>query len=341
MMGSSHAVLGIALTAGALQTLNPVLLGIAAAGSLLPDIDSSQSIAGRIFSPISSELQRRGVVHRTITHSWVAILIVCVLATPIWWLWSQAAYALVLGFCAGILGDMLTSNGVEFFWPSTARDVLIDHPRLRFATGSLNEFLVTVVITAAAVGIFNLVSAGGLIRAIGQWSGSPAAAIDFYNRNYAEFLIEADVSGWTSAARVPVNQQFRVLRLEGATFILQDPQGFLHRASQSDAGEILIDKIRTQRGKPVSTEIRTLQLNDQPILATLAKLPLSKEVYVSGELATDDPTELQFPKSTEWFWPVVATGTGVRLHAARLEQLQDLGNRYGTGTLTVMIVNGR
>jgi hypothetical protein len=50
---------------------------------------------------------------------------------------------------------------------------------------------------------------------------------------------------------------------------------------------------------------------------------------------------LQFPKSTEWFWPVVATGTGVSLHAARIEQLQALGDRYGTGTLTVMIVNGR
>lgn len=38
MMGSSHAVLGIVIASATLQTLHPVLLGIAAAGSLLPDM---------------------------------------------------------------------------------------------------------------------------------------------------------------------------------------------------------------------------------------------------------------------------------------------------------------
>ncbi|OZH55928.1 hypothetical protein AFK68_01455 [Hydrocoleum sp. CS-953] len=74
MLAPTHSAFSILCTAAVLQTVNPVILGIAGAVALLPDIDHSKSISGRLFYPISKFISAR-FAHKTITHSWIAVLI--------------------------------------------------------------------------------------------------------------------------------------------------------------------------------------------------------------------------------------------------------------------------
>ena len=71
MMGVTHAAFGVTLVSLATGTANPMALGIAAAASQLPDVDTSSSVIGRLLLPISSFIEKR-YPHRTVTHSFLA-----------------------------------------------------------------------------------------------------------------------------------------------------------------------------------------------------------------------------------------------------------------------------
>ncbi len=81
----------------------------------LPDIDHARSKINNQFQlfKIVSFLFR----HRGIMHSLLAVLILGVLAYR--YLGHDIAYAFFIGFTAHILGDALTKNGVELFYPLT------------------------------------------------------------------------------------------------------------------------------------------------------------------------------------------------------------------------------
>ena len=80
MLAPTHVAFSILCTSTILQTVNPLILSIAGATSLLPDIDHTQSIYGRIFHPISKQINEK-FGHITITHSWIAVLIILAISS--------------------------------------------------------------------------------------------------------------------------------------------------------------------------------------------------------------------------------------------------------------------
>ena len=77
MMAKSHVVVGLASWVAAapllhLPVTNPLYLGLAVAGSLLPDIDHPQSWVGRRSRPISTAIAS-AFGHRGVTHSAIAV----------------------------------------------------------------------------------------------------------------------------------------------------------------------------------------------------------------------------------------------------------------------------
>ena len=117
MLAPTHVAFSILCTSAILQTVNPLILSIAGATSLLPDIDHTQSIYGRIFYPISKQINEK-FGHRTITHSWIAVLIILAISSIFWIFAPMCAYAIFCGYIFGILGDMFTKNGVNFLFPA-------------------------------------------------------------------------------------------------------------------------------------------------------------------------------------------------------------------------------
>src|ERR1700712_4213634 len=78
MMARSHVIIGVATWIAAAPMLlihpfNPLYLGLAVAGSLLPDIDHPKSWVGRRTRPISTAIATT-FSHRGINHSAIAVI---------------------------------------------------------------------------------------------------------------------------------------------------------------------------------------------------------------------------------------------------------------------------
>jgi inner membrane protein len=91
--------------------------GAAVLGSLLPDLCHPGSYLGKKTSFLSKTISKT-FGHRTITHSWVMILLVMML--PNWIDWTYEG-SLGMGLAAGVIShiilDAATSRGVQLFYP--------------------------------------------------------------------------------------------------------------------------------------------------------------------------------------------------------------------------------
>jgi inner membrane protein len=338
MLAPTHLAFSILCTSAILQTVNPFILSVAGAVSLLPDIDETQSISGRFFYPISKQISKR-FAHRTITHSWIAVLIIFVISSVIWIFAPMYGYGIFCGYIFGILGDMLTKNGVNFAYPAKVSVIIFRNPQLRFKTGSISEFILLIFIFFTTIGVFNLQTKGGFLRIYEQSVGKQSSAIQYFNNHFNEYIIKAKVEGFRVSDRLPINQQYRIIKVDGSVFVLQDNQGYIYRGGSGENVEILIDKIRVNKKARVEIKTKIITLEDEPILEKLNSLQAADEIYIFGSLKeVDDVNNLNYPVSDNYLWPIWVEGEKLAFYAARLEQLE-VDNRYGTGQLTVIMVN--
>ena len=146
MMAGSHVVVGLAAWTWVaphlgLPPLDPLALGLATIGALLPDIDHPSSWVGRRLRLISRPLAAT-IGHRGVTHSAVAVL-VCIVVLR-WQGFHRATIdPLAVGYLSHLAADGLTTSGVRLAWPSTRRQAI---PLCR--TGSLGE---SIIVTGVAL----------------------------------------------------------------------------------------------------------------------------------------------------------------------------------------------
>ena len=101
-------------------------LAAAAAGSLLPDIDTPTSSVGRPFFPLARWINEK-LGHRTATHGLLGALLFGLAVAGLEALarasgplapdGSPLAVCLTLGYLSHVLIDTLNKTGVELFWP--------------------------------------------------------------------------------------------------------------------------------------------------------------------------------------------------------------------------------
>jgi inner membrane protein len=120
MMARSHVVIGAATWIAAapmlhLPSLDPIYLGLAVAGSLLPDIDHPKSWVGRRTRPISTALAA-SLGHRGITHSAIAVVGLTLLLLHAGYQRAGVS-ALAVGYLSHLAADMLTPRGLRLTWP--------------------------------------------------------------------------------------------------------------------------------------------------------------------------------------------------------------------------------
>lgn len=144
MLAISHVVVGGALWWGVAQATGqptePAALGLAALGSLLPDIDHPQSWAGKRLALVSIPLAAL-IGHRGVTHSLIAVAGFVALLAGLGV--NHLAAPLAVGYLAHLLADALTVSGVPLLWPSRRPYGL----RL-IRTGSLAEIALIAVLGA-------------------------------------------------------------------------------------------------------------------------------------------------------------------------------------------------
>jgi inner membrane protein len=125
-----------------------IFFGAAVLGSLLPDLCHPGSFIGRKTNFLSKTISKT-FGHRTITHSWIMILLVMMLPNWLDWTYEESLSAgLVLGVLSHILLDAATTRGVQLFYPLPIRFRL----PLYTKTGSKAEdYIATIISLLAAV----------------------------------------------------------------------------------------------------------------------------------------------------------------------------------------------
>jgi inner membrane protein len=119
-MARSHVVIGIVgwiVVAPLLRmpAVDPTYLGLAAVGSLLPDVDHPKSWVGRRTRPLSTAIAAT-LGHRGVTHSAVAVVGFALLLTYAGF-GHRVIWALGVGYLSHLAADMLTPQGLRLAWP--------------------------------------------------------------------------------------------------------------------------------------------------------------------------------------------------------------------------------
>jgi inner membrane protein len=165
MMGLTHMLISTSAVSIFMQTNDAKLIVVAAVASLMPDIDTSTSPAGRVFFFVARYLERR-FPHRSCTHSLVASLIVAIASYGIVIASNVSmsfAHAFNLSYFFGYFADIFTSSGCEIFWPSKVRGVWPGNRNHRLKTGSPIEFVVMAVLLLLLILSMKINSSGGIL----------------------------------------------------------------------------------------------------------------------------------------------------------------------------------
>lgn len=137
---------GVAVSASA--SLGPaqtgLFLSLAILGSLLPDIDHTESKLGRRIRPISFVITKI-FGHRTLTHSLTLYFFLSVLGYFAFPQYQIQLLAIVVGAISHLLLDSLNPSGVPLFYPHPARFSIA-----KIRTGSLLEHVFLAVMLFAA-----------------------------------------------------------------------------------------------------------------------------------------------------------------------------------------------
>jgi inner membrane protein len=166
MMAKSHVVVGLATWVAVAPVFHVapfelLYLGLAVAGSLLPDIDHPKSWVGRRVRPVSTAIASV-LGHRGITHSALAVAgLIAVLL--------HAGYrrgvvsALAVGYLSHLAADLLTPQGLRLAWPLRGTWAL---PLCR--TGSAMEGVIVLALVCLS-GWWVFAHGTGPVGAIPHW----------------------------------------------------------------------------------------------------------------------------------------------------------------------------
>ena len=118
---------------------NVAVWPIFALGVLFPDIDSRESLIGRIlYIPIE---------HRTWTHCWLPVALLVIFSSRFIWL-----RVFVLGYSLHIAEDAFSYGGIRFFYPLNVG------VRGIYRTGKPSEQVFTAILIGASIAILYFLS---------------------------------------------------------------------------------------------------------------------------------------------------------------------------------------
>jgi len=340
LTAKNHFLFSISVVSLTLATIDPFVLLLAGGLSLLPDIDSSKSIIGKIFLPLSKLIERY-FPHRTFTHSFFMTAILAIGAIPLAFEGTEFYFAALIGFFCGWFLDVFTKAGVSAFYPmSMARLVIPANPALRLSTGSKNEWLFSVIFLALFVISFQLHSSGGVMQIFTSLLAQPTGVAELYLAHSNKNRVYVNLSGQTSAGQI--SGRFEVVSLlSNNTFLIRrDNSLLLVGDSQCLHCHVRSDSAKGAIGEAIYVSTQEVRLNDQPVSKFIEHFS-GREILISGELTLPNE-EINIPNSQMQFNAITVTtnldSKQARLQNARLEDLQPLLKFTATGNLIVKTI---
>ncbi|MEP0750098.1 metal-dependent hydrolase [Coleofasciculus sp. FACHB-501] len=338
MMGLTHAAISAAATSIAITSADPWVLGIAALSSQIPDLDTTDSTAGKILYPVAAWIEKR-YAHRTATHCINATIFLAIAALPLWYyfgnwhLWA----AVPLGHFFSAVADCFTKEGVCIFYPSPVRWVSAMNPNKRLRVGSTPEYWVLATAIAALLISYNIQTAGGLTLQLNQVLGNRDSVEQVLNKDGSTHLIYIDVQGVRASDRTRIKSRFFLVEQLGGNFLIQDQTGLYQTGK-----EIITSSVKAIATDNATTQIQPLTFNDEEpaaVLESLAAAHPGSAIYLSGSLSVDAPEELIITPTPGQFQSISSSGELIKLQYHPIElAAEQLLNQFATGQLTAKIV---
>jgi inner membrane protein len=349
MMTLSHLAISGVMTGLILGTADPVVLVVGAIAGLLPDVDISQSPAGRLLPPISRYLEKR-FPHRSCTHSLLASVVVAIGVYGLAYggvIPRAIAHAIEIGYSFGYLVDLMTKSGIQLFFPATLRCVVPGNRKLRLATGSNWEYAILGLVVALGVLVLSINTRGGLASTFNEILATPRGIQEILSKYGNTRQIIAQVEGVRMLDRARVSQSFGVLeQRDGKTFILYDlnrPEELYQVGSQPEVeNQIMSERITGRVGRSAVMRVEMLSWADEEVVAKLEGLRSrypGAQMYLTGSIEVEEGEEVRYEARPDQLVTVVRRGNRVELNSCPVgEAIGVLNEQWGTGQLRVRIV---
>ncbi|MBL8253472.1 MAG: metal-dependent hydrolase, partial [Candidatus Competibacter sp.] len=194
---------------------------LAATASLGPDVDLPTSKVGRLLFWLSVPLERR-FGHRTVTHSAVGLLVVALIASPLWWVRPLYFWCVLGGTWSHLWIDMLNVRGADLFWPSPVRVVAPGNRNWRLEVGSKAEMVLLSVLLLLTVALYPL-SHLGFRDALQAVVRSFDISVEQYQRQIGTHWYDLDLVASDNLTLARVEGRFPVVGTwKGGFVILAD-----------------------------------------------------------------------------------------------------------------------
>ena len=343
-MTQTHVALAIATTSITLSTADFVTLSLSAIASVLPDVDTTKSLTGRVLFPLSRYFESR-FPHRSVTHSFMALTIFAVLTFPMIGVQREYWWALIYGYFWGFFGDIFTKSGVAVFYPSQVRAVCPGNARLRLSTGSSAEYFVTGLLVVIATFAISMNSSGGILKAFNSTMGIPEGAVEIVSNESARYLLSARIIGRAAITQEPVDTFLEVVRpLTQSDILVKNSSGKTYRVGTTQECQIIANRILISRGDKIHSQSKEVQLQEQEIAEALVGVPVTGDrVYINGILILQDAEDLVLSTHADRF-NTITLQPGREIAIVRLESaspaevISSLGEYYGTGSILIRTV---
>jgi len=300
-----------------------VYWGIAALFSLMPDVDLPTSKVGRPLFFISVPLEKR-FGHRTITHSVIGVAILAVLASPLYFYFPLAFWAVMGGYWSHLQIDMSNIRGVDLFWPSPIRVVMPGKIDFRLQVGSKAEMIVFISMLAFSAALYPMSNMGlrtGLHKLLRNFDIARDEYVKVQGTNFYSLELKAIdnltlehidclcpiLGAWQGGLIVEHNGHSRAV---GASEVN-------HNLFPTEA--VLI------KGEPLKVATKRVKMNGRSLRWLIESLPADKEYYLLGQLFIDSGV-LANVSDIDLYHPIMLNGSTVRLHYAKAEDLKDYLN---------------
>ncbi len=280
MMALTHVAIGTVGCAGLAALfgvdISPPVLGAAALGSLLPDVDTPSSRAGFCVYPLALWLERK-FGHRTVTHSITGIGVCALLFSPLLlFAWGHTPFmALVCGFALHLAGDACTKAGIPLMWPRRERWVFPGDAKFRLKTGSMAEWVVLGAVLLVAT-LTLPVARMGPRRWLHVVRGDIGSAVRDQQDYAGRFATEAEVEGYDVLTHKLVSGRFPVAGLQGDDGLLIQREGALwmvsKSAGQADPFRIEPRHVRVYATRPLETRQVNLLASNLTLSALADKM---------------------------------------------------------------------
>jgi len=275
--------------------ITPLGALIALISCLIPDLDTPQSIIGRLF-PIPSDWINKEFGHRSITHSLliqIFIWLILSVLVKLNLISLNTAIAIASGWFSHSCADMITKTGIFFFWPSRSyRCIAWHNPNFRVETMGYGEWAWSMTMFIIAIPLFVIAIGGqGATGVIHYALGDIGMAVNEYQTKKGLNAFYLDVEGTDNKTLNRIDGKYYVIDVKSeSAFVLLDGNDTVI-ASNNSTGDWFISYATLEQGNPERTkviELKKEEITAENLLNALDNVIANRKAFITGKFATED-----------------------------------------------------